>query len=115
MIAIAERRIESAQIVALEGELDAASSAQTRTELRERLKKGQIRFVIDLSAVPFLDSSGLSVLVTVLKAAREQGGDIALLSPVPQVRSLLELTRLHRVFEVFEHEDDAVAAFGAYR
>jgi len=110
---IAERQVESTEIIELQGELDASTTAEVRAELRRRLASGKTRFILDLSNVPFLDSSGLSVLVTTLKTAREMGGDIALLSPSAQAKALIELTRLHRIFEIFDGEDDAVAAYTA--
>ena len=108
---ILERRLESSDIISLEGDLDASTTAEVRAELRRRLRGGKTRFILDISKVDFIDSSGLSVLVTALKSAREMGGDIALLNPTAQAKALIELTRLHRIFEIYEDEDDAVAAF----
>ena len=107
---IIERKVELSNIIGLDGELDSSTTAYVRAELRKRIQEGQVRFILDLSGVPFLDSSGLSVLVNSLKAARERGGDIVLLKPSKQVKTLIELTRLHRVFTVFDNEDDAVSA-----
>jgi len=50
--------------------------------------------------VTFIDSTGLSVLITALKRARSLGGDVRLRAPSHQVFKVLELTRLHQVFEI---------------
>ena len=55
-----------------------------------------------------IDSSGLSVLVSAREAARAAGGDVLLLKPNSTVRSLIELTRLQEIFEIFGNEQHAV-------
>lgn len=97
------------EIVAFSGILDAAATPAARQEIKEVLGDGCVRLVFDLSEVRSIDSSGLSILVTALKSARAAGGDIVLLKPRPVVKTLLELTRLHRVLEIFEDEASAVA------
>ena len=108
---IAERRVEFVDIVALDGEMNASTAVAVRAELKSRMAEGKIRFILDISRVPFLDSCGLSVLVTALKTAREMGGDISLLNPSKQAKELIQLTRLHRIFRIFDDEDDAVSEY----
>lgn len=55
---------------------------------------------IDLSNTRFIDSSGLGALLSLNKALRAQGGELKLLNPSSAVAQLIELTRLHRVFEI---------------
>lgn len=104
------RTVGAAEVVALHGRVDAACAPALRQLLRGLVDGGRPRLVVDFSDVRFIDSSGISVLVTALKAARGAGGDVVLLRPNETVRGLLEVTRLHRVFLVFEDEADAVAA-----
>lgn len=91
---------ERAYEVHLLGELDMA----TATELRERLlglaDDGATQVTVDLSELSFIDSTGLSVLITGLKRFRQQGGDLALRSPTPATRRVLEITGLTEVFAV---------------
>ena len=95
-------------VVAPVGSLDATSATTLRARLHELVDGGAARQVIvDMSEVPFVDSAGLSALVSTLKRARDQGGDIRLCGLVDAVRSVFEITRLHRVFDVF---DDVRAA-----
>ena len=95
-------------VVAPIGRMDAASVPSLRARFQGLARSGRARILIDLSRVGFVDSSGLSVLVTALKAARAAGGDVAVLRPAAQARALLELTRLHEVMTVFEDETTAV-------
>lgn len=99
------------EIVCLRGRLDAAAAADLREEFREFITNGHTRLVLDLSAVPFVDSSGLAVVITLLKAATANGGDVVLARVTPAVRTILELTRLHRVFRIFDDVDAACEGF----
>ncbi len=101
------KMVEGVEVVALSGRLDAANAIEVRDQIRGLIQAGEGRVLIDLSGIKFLDSSGISVLVGAMKEANSKGGRIALLRVPPTVRSLLELTRLHRVFDTFEDEDHA--------
>jgi anti-sigma B factor antagonist len=99
----------SVDVVAFAGSLNADTTASVRQEVKELIQSGRTKLVMDLSGVRFIDSSGLSVFVVALKAARAAGGDVVLLKLTPEVRSIVELTRLHRVFEIFDDQDAAIA------
>jgi anti-sigma B factor antagonist len=91
-----------AQTVLVAGlrELAAATAAQVRDEIRAALPATAVRLDLDLSALTFLDSSGLGALVALHKTLRSRNGTVRLLRPAANVRQVLELTRLHRVFEI---------------
>jgi anti-sigma B factor antagonist len=57
-----------------------------------------------MSAVKFIDLTGLGVIVTAIKTAQGQGGMVALFAMPPKVRVLVELTRLHLVFDIYPDE-----------
>ena len=101
------KTVDGVEIVALSGRLDAANAPEVREQIRGLIHSGAGKVLIDLSGVKFLDSSGISVLVGAMKEASSKGGRVALLRVPPTVRSLLELTRLHRVFDTFEDESHA--------
>lgn len=71
-------------------------------------EKKMTKLVIDFSNVMFIDSSFLSSLVVALKQINLFGGDIKLINLEPPVRLMFELTRLYKVFEIFETEEEAV-------
>ena len=96
-------------VVAPAGELDAFRAPDVREELVRVIEAGASAVVCDLSAVTFLDSSGLGVLVGALKRLRERGGDLYVV-PGKAGRRVLELTALDRVLELHESRSRAVAA-----
>lgn len=81
-------------------ELVAANAAQVRDEIRATLPATTTCLDLDLSAMTFLDSSGLGTLISLHKTLRARNGTVRLIKPTPNVQQILELTRLHRVFEI---------------
>lgn len=86
--------------VRLVGELDLATADLLRNELGRLAGNGATLVTLDLADLGFIDSTGLSVLITALKRFREQGGDMALRSPTAGTRKVLEITGLTEVFSI---------------
>lgn len=82
------------------GELDMSTAPQLREELLRVVADGAKMVTVDLSELAFIDSTGLSVLITGLKRLRQQGGEMALRSPTPGTRRVLEITGLTEVFSI---------------
>ncbi|MBK1643668.1 anti-anti-sigma factor [Thiocapsa imhoffii] len=106
-VTLTNRRIGHLECVAISGSLTAADTAVARQHLLDRLEQGDGKLVLDLSELNFCDSSGLSVLISALKAARAQQGDVALAGLTPPIRALIELTRLQQVFQIFDNAEQA--------
>ncbi len=94
-----------------EDRLDAHNSGELKTQMLTYFDEGKNNLVIDLNAVRFVDSSGLGSLVSGFKNASARNGNLKLCGLQPQVRSMFELTRLHRVFEIFPDAEEALASF----
>ena len=90
------------------GELDAFTVSQFRQALAELASTP--RLVIDMSAVPFVDSAGLGALIGGIRRAREMGGDVAVSCNRPTLVRLLRTTGFDRIVTVTETVDEAVAA-----
>jgi anti-sigma B factor antagonist len=80
-------------------QLDAAASQQVKATLRALQLEGVSRVVIDLGTVGFIDSSGVGALLTLCKWL-PPGAVVQLTRVQAEVRAVLELLRLHRVFEI---------------
>lgn len=79
--------------------------------LREVIGKEKNKIIVDLLNCEFIDSSFLGVLVSNLKKVTAMGGDLKLVGFQPAVLSMLELTRMHRVFEFYPTKEAAVKSF----
>ena len=89
-------------LVKLEGSMYVEGAAMLRERLLAFSEKGLGRFVIDMSMVDYIDSSGLGVLVAVQKRALQKNGEVVIVGLKGIVKELFELTRLDKVFTVRE-------------
>lgn len=96
-------------VVELRGELDASTSPALQTGLEDLLNRRAPCVILDLSALTFLDSSALTVLVVSDRRAREAGGSLALAGPRQIVARVLSLTALDQHFAVYPTVADAIA------
>ena len=81
-------------------ELSAANANSFRDQVRGALAERSKNIDVDLSQTIFLDSCGLGALISLHKTACTRNGTVRLLNPTAPVEQILELTRLHRVFEI---------------
>ena len=94
-----------------EERLDAHNSGDLKAQMLKLFEEGKNDLVIDLQAVRFIDSSGLGSLVSGFKNASSRNGSLKLAGLQLQVKSMFELTRLHRVFEIFSDAEEALGSF----
>lgn len=92
--------VETGHEVRLLGELDMGTAPRLRDELVRLTEEGASFVTVDLSELAFIDSTGLSVLITALKRLRQRGGNMTLRSPTPGTRKVLEITGLTEVFSI---------------
>jgi len=105
---LAIKSYDSAEVVQMPEKLTIENASVVKEELISMVESGRNRLVLDMTGVNFTDSSGLAVLVAAYKGTAKSNGRTVLLSPQPIVQSLLELTRLQELFEIFEDSTAAV-------
>ena len=106
---VASEKHDRYVIVRLTGEVDLSWSAQVRRAVLDALEH-DAPVGVDLSAVSYIDSSGIAALVEGFQSARAKGGRFALVAVSDAVRAVLELARLDRVFLIVPSADAVVAA-----
>jgi anti-sigma B factor antagonist len=89
---------DTADVLSLVGELDLASAPRFVSQAADALRGGAKRLFVELEGVSFVDSAGLAALLNVLRRATAQRAPMILVGTRPQVRSMLEHTRLDRQF-----------------
>lgn len=94
-------------VVSPKGRLDLPVATDLRKELLGLVEAGHNRLVVDLSAVELIDSSGLGALVAGFEAARDNGGDLKIMSPTEQATMVLELTNVNRVLRTVTSAETA--------
>jgi anti-sigma B factor antagonist len=98
-------------VVAPTGRLDVAGAPALKDAIGEALKNGQPRVVLDMEGISFVDSTGLGSVIAALKQIRSSQGDLRLAAPNQQVRVVLELTTLDRVFPYYSTVEEALTGF----
>ena len=93
----------------LNGAVDIAIAGELRRELVKLVREGHTRLLIDLSDVNFIDSTGLGVLLHIVKQLRTKRGRLAVACPDPTMRRLFELIGHNLLFPVDETLDQAFA------
>jgi anti-sigma B factor antagonist len=81
-------------------DIDTATAWELKPQLLAQLREYGPPLVLDLGAVQFIDSTGLGMLVSLLKETRQAGGSIRLINLNREVLRLLQITGLERVFEI---------------
>jgi anti-sigma B factor antagonist len=87
------------------------ATSQFRNTLRDLVKKGDKKILLDLGSVTYLDSSGIGELVGTFTSAATAGSTMKLACLPRKIYDLLQITKLITVFEVFEDEATAVKSF----
>jgi anti-sigma B factor antagonist len=105
---LTERRDGKTVLTLKEERVDAHNAAELKDRILKALEEGGHALVIDLSQVQFIDSSGLGALLSGFKNANLRASSFALAGPQPRVSSMFELTRLHRVFEIYPGLQEAL-------
>lgn len=98
--------------VQIDDRLEADTVQEFRDTMLQLASKGKIKIVLDLGKVSFIDSSGLGCCVSVLRQFRQNDGDIKLACIMDSIRPLIEIVRLHRVFDIYDSVEEAVRSFG---
>jgi anti-sigma B factor antagonist len=99
-------------ILTVDGDLVIGESESLFKRTVTRLiEEGKVNLLVDLRRVGFLDSSGLGALVRAMTMSQKEGGQAKLLGAGPQVRKLLEMTKLDSVFENYTDMESAVSSF----
>ena len=88
-----------------------AGGTVLRDLLHVHVSKGRKKFVLILREVDYIDSFGVGELVRCYTTVRKQGGELVLSQVAPKVRDLLEITRLHTLFEMHADEQAALRRF----
>ncbi|TMD97492.1 MAG: STAS domain-containing protein [Chloroflexi bacterium] len=95
-------------VLAPTGRLDVAGAPALKEAIGEVVRNGPPKVVIDMEGVSFVDSTGLGSVIAALKQIRNSQGELRLAAPNQQVRVVLELTTLDRVFPYYATVEEAL-------
>jgi len=109
-VQISARRQDKTTIFDVFGDIDFANSPEVRQSvLREIRESHTARVIVNLRQVRYIDSSGVASLIEGLKASRDLGSRFILIGLSTSAREVLQLSRLIKVFEIYDNEEQALA------
>ncbi|GGZ43954.1 STAS domain-containing protein [Streptomyces bluensis] len=101
---------EDAALLSIEGDLDIDTATELQHHVANQLHHGRRHFLLDVSSVPFMDSSGMNIILRVYQEVRQISGGVYVISPTPAVRRILDLTGVSLTVQTVESTDEALAA-----
>jgi anti-sigma B factor antagonist len=110
-VQIIVRVAEGGMILDVSGDIDLAHSPMMRKALLGEIKEKRTpKVFLNLKNVRYIDSSGIASLVEGLKASRDLGSRLILYGLSTSVREVMQLSRLQKIFEIYESEDQALSS-----
>ena len=108
---ILTRRMDKTTILDITGDIDLAHSTEVRKMVLLEIRENRTpRVILNLREVNYIDSSGVASLVEGLKASRDVGSRLILFGLSPIAHEVLQLSRLLKIFEIYDTEDMALQA-----
>jgi anti-anti-sigma factor len=81
------------------------------TEVRQQVEAGARKILIDLKAVTYIDSASIGCLMDIHRLLQEKAGSVKLSGLQPRVETMISMTGVHKIIELFRDEEDALLAF----
>jgi anti-sigma B factor antagonist len=95
-------------LVTIQGSLADDANNTAKEGFLQLLNDKPSRIVVDLEGMDYISSSGIGVLVSVLRRCRQSGFSLVICSLRPEIYELFKLTRLIQIFEIHENRDQAL-------
>ncbi len=100
--------IESSVVIAPLGDIDLSKSTELRNAIRPLIETKPNKIIVDLSDVPYMDSSGVATLIEGLQLANQADILFVLCELSDGVQSIIELSRLDQIFTILDSRDEAL-------
>lgn len=111
---IEERIVDDVTILDLKGKMTLGEGDELlKDKINSLVSQGHKKILLNLEAVPYIDSAGLGEIVRTYTSISRQGGKLKLLNVSKRIQDLLVITKLITIFDSYEDEKEAVATFQA--
>ncbi|WP_421901650.1 STAS domain-containing protein [Maridesulfovibrio sp.] len=103
------KQIDEITVVKIESpELNHVVSHDFQRQIQPIFEEKQFNIALDMDSVDFMDSMGIGTLITLRNKLMKEKGNIAMFNISERVKKIIDIAALHKVFDLFETEDDAV-------
>jgi anti-sigma B factor antagonist len=111
---ISERTIGDVVVVDVSGKITLGEGDTIlKDKLRSLVQQGQLKLLLNLADVTYIDSAGLGAIVQSYTTVTKQGGGLKLINATKRIHDLLAITKLLTVFDTFDNEAEGVTSFSA--
>jgi anti-sigma B factor antagonist len=111
---IEERVVDDVTVLDLKGKMTLGEGAELlKDKINSLVSQGHKKIILNLEAVPYIDSAGLGEIVRTYTSISRQGGKLKLLNVSKRIQDLLVITKLITIFDSYEEEKEAVQSFTA--
>jgi anti-sigma B factor antagonist len=109
---IVERTVSDVTVLDLKGKMTLGEGDEMlKDKINSLLASGKKKLLLNLEAVPYIDSAGLGEVVRTYTTVSRQGGSLKLLNLTKRIEDLLSITKLLTVFDTFDSEAEAVKSY----
>src|SRR5574338_22350 len=109
---IEERVVNNVTVLDLKGKMTLGEGDELlKDKINSPIQQDRKQLVLNLEAVPYIDSAGLGEIVRTYTTVSRQGGKLKLLNLTKRITDLLSITKLLTVFETYDSEADAIQSF----
>ena len=106
------RQVGQVAVIDLNGKITLGEGSGTlRDIVAEVSGKGNKSILLNMADVTYIDSAGLGEMVGSYTSVTNKGGQLKMVNLQNKVKDLMQITKLHTVFHVFEAEDEAIASY----
>jgi len=95
----------------LDGYLDAHNYEKLESVFEKNFSQGRYRYIVDLSRLEYISSAGAGVFIGAASTCQDNGGNIVLVRPTPEVQEIFELLGVYQIFTVVKEREQALAQF----
>lgn len=105
------RETENTVILTLAGEIEIYNTGAVQAEVKGLIAAKKNRLILNMDAVPFIDSTGIGMLLLFHRNLKASGGGLKLAQLSPPVDKVFHLTKLNTILEIFDSEEEALKSF----
>lgn len=106
-----KRENEGMVFIDIIGEIDLYNAGSLKETLNEFVAAGKHRVILNMENVPYIDSTGIGVMLSLMRQFRQRQGDLKLAVLSPAVKKVFQLTNLTNFFSISDSEKAAIVAF----
>jgi anti-sigma B factor antagonist len=110
-VKIKEEKSNDVVMCILEGEININSSPELRKIFEGIIKRNEKKVLVNFSGVTYIDSSGLATLIEMFQRLKKIGGSLRFCNMDQKVKNVFEVTKLHKLFEIFDTQELALKGF----